>query len=74
MYVGTTVNVEESTCTKLPGEKAIPMIHDINRNNIDMVCLVELHVLIPNKPWNIVCFVDTYLVYSHVRWDSGKRP
>ena len=74
MYDGTTITVQESTCTKSPGEKAIPMIRDTNRNNIDMICLVGLHVLIQNKTWNIVCFVDTYLMYRHICGGSGKRP
>ena len=49
------------TCTKSPGEKIIAIPYT-NRNNIDMIRLVMLHIPIHRiKTWDKVCFVDTDL-------------
>ena len=58
LFIGATVDVQEASCAKFPGEKTITTLYSI-RNNIDMIRLVR-YVLIPNKNTkSIVSFVNS---------------
>ena len=57
---------------KSSGEKKVVFLYT-NRNNIDMIRLMGVHVPIQNKNMEY-SRLRRHLMFSHACWDNSKRP